>query len=163
MPDSEMVFVAEPPAELPAKDQPDELRPAGFAPRLFAFFIDALIALVPVLLAGWLLGRGETGAALRQPVFFHYTGLMLIRRAVFAAYFAAVTALSGTTAGKRLMRLRVVDKSGAPAPRWNLLYRETVGRVVTSFLCIGYVVLAFDEQHRGFHDMLCDTRVVYRL
>ena len=61
------------------------------------------------------------------------------------------------------MNLRVV-----PADRneklsfVDVLYRETVGR----FLCgisiwIGYIIVGIDKEKRGFHDMLCDTRVVY--
>ena len=61
------------------------------------------------------------------------------------------------------MNLRVV-----PADRneklsfVDVLYRETVGR----FLCgisiwIGYIIVGVDKEKQGFHDMLCDTRVVY--
>ena len=78
-------------------------------------------------------------------------------------YFALLTWCTGTTIGKRLMNLRVV-----PADRneklsfVDVLYRETVGR----FLCgisiwIGYIIVGIDKEKRGFHDMLCDTRVVY--
>jgi uncharacterized RDD family membrane protein YckC len=27
-------------------------------------------------------------------------------------------------------------------------------------LCIGYIMIAFDSEKRGLHDMICDTRVV---
>ena len=29
-------------------------------------------------------------------------------------------------------------------------------------LCIGYLMLAFDEEKRSLHDRICDTRVVYK-
>lgn len=138
-----------------------ELKTAGFAPRLFAYLIDCLIVLIPMLLIGWALNRGALGAALSQRVFFHYTGLVLVRRLVFAAYFVVVTILTGTTFGKQLLRLRVVDQEGNRARPFDILYRETVGRLLSAFLCIGYIAVAVDRQHRGFHDMLCDTRVVY--
>lgn len=133
---------------------------AGFAPRLVAYLVDLLVALAPVLLINWLL-RAAIGDAMARPLLFYFTGGMLARAVLFAAYFALCTLLTGTTAGKRLLRLRVVDKSGAPAAKRDILYRETVGRLLTGFLCVGYIVLAVDRQHRGFHDMLCDTRVVY--
>ena len=44
---------------------------------------------------------------------------------------------------------------------YGRLVRGTTGRLLSAFLCIGYIAVAVDRQHRGFHDMLCDTRVVY--
>ncbi|MFR4625420.1 MAG: RDD family protein [Dorea formicigenerans] len=78
-------------------------------------------------------------------------------------YFALLTWCTGTTIGKRLMNLRVVPADGNEKLSFvDVLYRETVGR----FLCgisiwIGYIIVGIDKEKRGFHDMLCDTRVVY--
>ena len=45
----------------------------------------------------------------------------------------------------------------------NVVYRETVGRFLCSLpVNIGYIVAGIDSEKRGFHDMLCDTRVVYQ-
>ena len=79
---------------------------------------------------------------------------------LFAAYFVLLTGFTGMTAGKRLFRIKVMDRAGARAGWWSVIYRETIGRYLSSLLGIGYIVLAFDRRHRGFHDMLADTRVV---
>ena len=45
----------------------------------------------------------------------------------------------------------------------NVVYRETVGRFLCSLpVNIGYIVAGIDSEKRGFHDLLCDTRVVYQ-
>lgn len=135
---------------------------AGLWPRFAAFLVDGIVAGVPVLILGQVLEQSAWGAALSQPLLFHFTGLVLLRRLLFAAYFALTTLMRGATVGKRLLRLRVVAADGTPAARRDILYRETVGRLLSGFLWLGYLVLAADREHRGFHDMLCDTRVVYR-
>lgn len=46
---------------------------------------------------------------------------------------------------------------------FNVVYRETVGRFLCSLpVNIGYIVAGIDSEKRGFHDLLCDTRVVYQ-
>lgn len=98
-----------------------------------------------------------------ENVLFHYSLKDIVLYIFKVMYFALLTWCTGTTIGKRLMNLRVV-----PADRneklsfVDVLYRETVGR----FLCgisiwIGYIIVGIDKEKRGFHDMLCDTRVVY--
>ena len=79
-------------------------------------------------------------------------------------YFIAFTYLTGTTLGKKAMNLRVVSKN--PEEKltlFNVVYRETVGRFLCSLpVNIGYIVAGIDSEKRGFHDLLCDTRVVYQ-
>lgn len=92
---------------------------------------------------------------------FRYTILDVLGYIGVAAYFALLTYYTHSTPGKMLMRLEVVtDKE-----EWtflNILYRETIGRFLSSLLCIGYIAVGVQEKKQGFHDMLCDTYVVYR-
>ena len=78
--------------------------------------------------------------------------------------FFAFTYLTGTTLGKKAMNLLVVSKN--PEEKltlFNVVYRETVGRFLCSLpVNIGYIVAGIDSEKRGFHDLLCDTRVVYQ-
>ena len=138
----------------PAEDAPPQ-RFAGFLPRLAAYAVDVLlIALccgLPRLLLGLL-----TGSA---PLLFTFTAGDILAWVLARAYFVLFTKRFGATPGKMLLRIRVVSADGAPLSWWTVLYRETVGRYLTSLLWVGYVVLAFDGCHRGFHDMLADTRV----
>ncbi len=139
---------------------PATARAAGFVPRLAAFAVDHLI--VGVIQFGVWLGFGLWDSVFAQPVWFQYTGNALIMAAISAVYFILLTGLCGTTAGKALLQLKVQRTDGGKPGWWTVIYRETVGRFLTGLLCIGYIVLAIDSEHRGFHDMLSDTRVVYR-
>ena len=88
----------------------------------------------------------------------------IVLYALKVLYFIAFTYLTGTTLGKKAMNLRVVSKN--PEEKltlFNVVYRETVGRFLCSLpVNIGYIVAGIDSEKRGFHDLLCDTRVVYQ-
>ena len=59
------------------------------------------------------------------------------------------------------MRLRVIGENGATPGFFTVLYRETVGRYLSSLLGIGYLLAADSDRHRALHDRICDTLVVY--
>lgn len=135
---------------------------AGFFVRLVAFIIDSIIA---ALLAGIvklpfsLAAMGGVEFLIANFI-FEYSFLDVLGYIGVAAYFVLLTYFAHATPGKMLMRLEVVTKSG----EWtflNVLYRETVGRFLSSLLCIGYLAVFVTKEKQGFHDMLCDTYVVY--
>ena len=59
------------------------------------------------------------------------------------------------------MKLTVITDEGTQLCFFRTLYRETVGRFLTGILLIGYIAAGCDFEKRGFHDRLCDTRVIY--
>lgn len=143
--------------EVPSAPAETPLRYAGFFRRLAAYLTDGLVI---ALLWGVvrLVGLVAWGG-LSEPVFFTFTVWDILGYLFARLYFVLFTKRFGATPGKMLLRLRVVSADGAPLSWWTVVYRETVGRYLTSLLSIGYLVLAFDLRHRGFHDMLADTRV----
>lgn len=154
-------FRANPPAPAAKPVRPEQC--AGFLTRLAAFAVDGVITWLLGLLVRLSFGGlfSALGAASSTPVFFSYSAIDLAVYAVTALYFILMTKLTGWTVGKRLLRLRVVAADGGALRWFDVVYRETIGRYLSAFFCIGYLVLAFDREHRGFHDMLCDTRVIY--
>lgn len=139
---------------------------AGFWVRLAAYVIDSVIVAIGLLVVrlAWIgIGALISGTILDENVLFHYSLKDIVLYIFKVMYFALLTWCTGTTIGKRLMNLRVV-----PADRneklsfVDVLYRETVGRFLCGiFIWIGYIIVGIDKEKRGFHDMLCDTRVVY--
>ena len=99
---------------------------------------------------------------------------------VWPVYFIYLTARSGQTLGKRIMRLKVVDSAGeVPPPRrlinrelyrfalllsfifllfseWPLLFRW----IVLAVLIMGHIAFFFDPLRRTWHDRLGRTFVV---
>lgn len=144
----------------------DSLAYAGFWARLAAYVLDSLIVFAGLLLVrliffGISLAGGDVVTG--TDILFHYSLKDIVLYGLKVLYFIAFTYLTGTTLGKRAMNLCVVSKN--PEEKLTLLnvvYRETVGRFLCSLpVNIGYIVAGLDPEKRGFHDMLCDTRVVY--
>lgn len=137
---------------------------AGFFPRFMARLIDCFLAMIPgfvLTLARLALSVGSSGSILALPALFSYSIFDIVKYLLFVSYFILFTGFTGTTAGKRAMHIRVVDMQGQKLGWLIVIYRETIGRYLTSLLWVGYLFLACDKQHRGFHDMLSDTRVIY--
>ena len=120
------------------------------------------LLIVRLIFAGISLAGG--GAITGTDILFHYSLKDIILYALKVLYFIAFTYLTGTTLGKKAMNLRVVSKN--PEEKltlFNVVYRETVGRFLCSLpVNIGYIVAGIDSEKCGFHDLLCDTRVVYQ-
>jgi uncharacterized RDD family membrane protein YckC len=105
---------------------------AGMPRRLAALFID------------WLLCMVIAYGLLRSPLW---------TIAVFAVEVFMLTALTGSTVGKRLVGLRVMRTDGGPVGfRWALLR--------TAILLTAVPPLLTDRDLRGLHDRAADTIVV---
>lgn len=66
----------------------------------------------------------------------------------------------GATPGKMAVGLKVVRSDGS-----RVTYLRALGRCFAKYLSyllllIGFIMVAFDEQKRGLHDYICDTRVI---
>ncbi len=139
---------------------------AGFWVRLAAYAIDSVIVFFMLLVVRLILSgviSALSGTVLGGNILFDYTLKDIVLYLGQVLYFILCTRYTGTTPGKRALNLRVisVDESGE-LDLLNVVYRETVGRFLSGiFICIGYLIIGVDREKRGFHDMLCDTRVVY--
>ena len=142
----------------------DGLTRAGFGPRACAYIIDRAIvfaALCLVRLPVMAASAFGTGRLTAGDFLFDHSVLDVVCWVLSAAYFAALTHFGGATLGKRVMRLRVCRPDGEPLRPVDVIYRETVGRFLSGILCVGYLLVLADGQKRAFHDILCDSCVVY--
>ena len=136
---------------------------AGFWPRAAAFLLDSLIlaaAFLPLSIITLLVNLATDGI-LNRPLLFMFNGKAILFWLITVTYFTGLTASTGSTLGKRAMRLRVIGENGATPGFFTVLYRETVGRYLSSLLGIGYLLAADSDRHRALHDRICDTLVVY--
>jgi uncharacterized RDD family membrane protein YckC len=95
-------------------------------------------------------------------VLLRFFGVVLLIGVIWAIIYDAIFILRfGATPGKLLFGLRLVKADGQP-----LGFAHIAGRCLAKglaglpTLCIGYLVVAFDEQKRGLHDFFARTRVV---
>lgn len=136
---------------------------AGFFVRFIAYMIDSLIALIVsgIVRAPFSVAASAGLSGLKSNFIFQHSFLDVMGYIGLVGYFVLITYLTHTTFGKMLMRLEVVTADG----EWtfiNILYRETVGRFLSGILNIGYLIVIISAKKQGFHDMLCDTYVVYK-
>lgn len=147
------------------KQTAPDIEYAGFWVRLAAYCIDCAIVWVGLLFVNLVIGILSVAGSgvFRTEILFQYTAKDILLYVLQVLYFVLLTHGTGTTPGKRLLNLYVVNADGSQKLELlNVIYRETVGR----FLCglsigVGYIMAGVDREKRGLHDMLCDTRVVY--
>ena len=133
--------------------------------RLAAYLIDLLLigailtltVRLPLLLVQML----NPASWFLSPILFRFSPYDIFLYMAGSAYFIVMTYLTGATVGKRLMNLRVVACDDSKLTFVNVLYRETIGRYLSSLLFVGYLMIGVSETKQGLHDRLCDTQVIY--
>ncbi len=137
---------------------------AGFFVRLSAYLIDLILIGAVLLIFGipvFFIRLGNPELFLFRPILFQFNLYDIFSYLAGAAYFIMLTYYSGSTVGKRVMNLKVVSTDDAPLTFLNVLYRETIGRYLSSLLFIGYFMIGASSEKRGLHDVLCNTKVIY--
>ena len=135
-------------------------RPAGFWIRTAARIIDGLTllaagAILAALLfqenyfSGFLTGDGSAWRSVD-------TLAVLLE----VAYMTVLVGALAGTVGKLLLGMRVVRTDGS-----RVSYRLAFARYIAQYLSlllfgIGYLLIAFRQDKRGLHDLICDTAVV---
>ena len=139
-----------------------KLRAAPFFPRAAAYLLERLILGAVLLIPRLTVFFRHLGTdAVSRAVLFRFSWWDITAWAMGAAYFIALTVLTGSTLGKKAMGLTVVDAEGNRPGFLTVLHRETWARYLSSLLYIGYLLCAMDPQRGALHDRICDTRVVY--
>lgn len=135
---------------------------AGFLPRLVAFFIDWVIVSLGVsLVKGIFLSGLEEWSVMTMDILFSYSIIDILTWLLKISYFVISLYCTQTTIGKYLMKLKVVGAETDEISLFQILYREVVGRFLSSFIFIGYLIIIGDKEKAALHDKLADTRVVY--
>ena len=150
-----------PPLDVPMSS--DQL--AGFGQRAIAYAIDSLIVVAVMLIFALAFGGDLTDPD--NPRFMLITVLTL---AVSLIYSIVFVALSGATPGKRIMKLRVVNRSdGSPVSWTYAAVRALIPSVAGLVPVIGfalniavYVRAFFHPYRQGLHDAAAGTIVVRR-
>jgi uncharacterized RDD family membrane protein YckC len=146
------------------------LQYAGVGVRFGARFVDGLVFMVPFAILAFLLLPNivRTAAASRVPGF---NGTFLLVALVFGLFYEVLMLRYwGATLGKMACGLKVVRSDGSSLD-WGVsfgryfMYNVVICAVpfVNWILLITTAIMAgTDEQKRGLHDRVCDTRVIYK-
>lgn len=164
-----------PPAPAPRAPQPvyGQAAPApaarvgeygGFWIRLVAYIIDGLILGIPMsiinVMAMAIIVRNVRSMGMYTAASLF---LMFIFIALSLAYILIGWSKYGTTLGKKIFGLYVVDDQTGRAPTMGKAFLRLVGYIVNGFtFYIGFLMIAFTDDNRGLHDMIAKTHVIKR-
>ena len=146
-------------------ESPAALEYGGFWIRLGAKFVDGFILMLPVcaVLFGVIM-YFRVGRSSRDPFGTSPLAIQLLFQVGFyglsALYHIFFVGHFGATPGKMAAGLRIVQADGSPVG-----YGRATGRffaeLISGLLCyLGYLMIAFDKEKRGLHDLICNTRVI---
>ncbi|CAN5496323.1 hypothetical protein BH09VER1_BH09VER1_42880 [soil metagenome] len=139
------------------------LRYAGFWIRAGAWILDCILLGIVISIPMFAIVFLVASTTKEQgPVLFVQLLVQLLATVVQAAYFIFFVGKYGATPGKMICGLKIVDASGAA-----IGYGRATGRffaqMLSMLICyIGYIMVAFDDEKRGLHDRICNTRVVHK-
>lgn len=142
-------------------EAPKDIRYAGFWMRLWAYTFDLIIvfSISGILLSP--LKLMNNGATIPISV---WTLNGILASLVFYIYFAWMTKQLGQTLGKMIFGLKVIRMDEQPLLWKDLLFREVIGRFIYQvffFMNILYVIVAFNKEKQGIHDMIGNTKVIH--
>ncbi len=157
-------------AEGVARTQP-AMRYAGFWIRFAAIFIDGIllgIAYIPfAMVLGAVMGQSFMSSRAPDPqqigqfIIFEAL-LMFFQLAMGVTYETLMIGKYGATLGKMACGIKVVTAEGEPISYLRAFGRY-FGKMLSYMICyIGCIMAGFDEEKRGLHDRICNTRVIYR-
>jgi uncharacterized RDD family membrane protein YckC len=87
-------------------------------------------------------------------------GFGLLALALVLTYYVGMTA-RGATVGKKVFGIKVVKSDGTPPGFGVALLRQTIGYGISgAFFALGFLWVAFDKHHQGWHDKIANTYVV---
>jgi uncharacterized RDD family membrane protein YckC len=144
---------------------------AGFWIRVVGYLIDAIIlgvvgGIVQVLLIGSLITipQPQPGTVPDLSVIGPMLGRLglasLVNIAIAACYEGFFVANLQATPGKMVIGVKVVRPDGSRVELGRAFGRYFAKILSGLILCIGFIMVGFDAEKRGLHDMICDTRVV---
>jgi uncharacterized RDD family membrane protein YckC len=151
---------------------PEGVEYAGFWIRLAAYFLDGIFLAAIEFAVGLVLGiigiiGGVVSTQGSKPEFGVGTVLFFIFS--YLIYFGIIVAyniifMSGpwqATPGKRIVRIHLITVSGAKVSRW-LAFGRVLAYIISALpLDIGFMVIGWNSEKKGFHDMMCGTRVIF--
>ena len=148
--------------------QPGVSAYAGFWIRFVAYVIDIIVlaigcGIVQRILIGSMFGTPRFGEGISidigvlAPLIGVAVVVQLVGSACYEGFFVAKL---GATPGKMVIGTKVVRADGSPVTL-GLAFGRYFAKILSGMvLCIGFIMVGFDSQKRGLHDLICHTRVV---
>jgi len=147
---------------------PEKIIPAKLRKRIAAFVIDLIflsfIFILVYTFFGFILGLFVLGTLGMIGLFYDviYPLIILISGYIAIRIYTINRLHDGffTSPGKRYLKIKVMS-SGGKLKYYTILYRETIGKLISLIpICLGFMFIFINKNHRGFHDIISETIVV---
>ncbi len=135
-----------------------EHMPAGFWVRFWAYLIDLIVV-------------ASASSILVKPVFLligadtsttsWYAPYAIVTAVVFYGYFVLMTKFFSQTVGKMILGLKVISLKEDKLTWGTLLFREWIGRFISTTILPLYWIVGFTSLKQGVHDFVADTTVIH--
>jgi len=135
---------------------------AGFLVRFIAFWLDALILLLPHAIAWSYLAGSSNLASFGQGIIFYIT-LLALPMMFFSSlfYYAWMTNHLGGTPGKLLTGLEIKNEDGNRLSYKRSFFRHTTGYAFSGvFFWLGFFSIIKDSEKLSWHDKAVGSKVV---
>jgi uncharacterized RDD family membrane protein YckC len=147
-------------------------RYAGFWIRVVAKILDGfilgIVIMIPAIVIMMLMVGGTAaagrngGAAAAGIMMFLQLGINLIAICGQIVYSGIFLGKYGATPGKMACGLKVIKADGSRLS-YGLGFGRALSEILSGMICyIGYIMVGFDDEKRGLHDRICNTRVIYK-
>ena len=147
------------------------VRYAGFWIRVLAYIIDYVIINVIVVVISGIVGliigltagliANRQGEQATLPGFAGGVGAVIAIVLVVLYYVKFNSGAWQATPGKRLVGIHLITVTGEPISGWLAFGRYFAYMLSGLPLCLGFMWVGWNEEKKGFHDMVCGTRVIY--
>ena len=136
----------------------ESVRFAGFWMRFWAYLLDLLVIGSINRLIIYPVFRALDLSIVEQNMF---TPIAIATALTFYLYFVLMTKFFGQTLGKMVFGIKVVNLKGETLSWGTILFREWIGRFISSTILITYIIVAFLPKKQGLHDLFAETSVVH--
>lgn len=87
--------------------------------------------------------------------------LIVLLMILWLGYFVIFPAICGATLGKKMFKIKVINREGNKAKLLTILFRESIGKLISSILMyLGFFSMWLDDKGRSWHDKIARTEVV---
>jgi uncharacterized RDD family membrane protein YckC len=132
---------------------------AGFGVRFGAKFLDGIILGIPLYAITFSIQGFPPGARPNVTRTLLSNAISILLGLLYYTFFVGKF---GATPGKMAAKLRIVNPDGS-----KVSYAKALGRYFAAdyisgccTLCIGYLMVLWDDEKRALHDRICSTRVI---
>jgi uncharacterized RDD family membrane protein YckC len=123
-----------------------KLERATFSQRLSAFMITSMLTFAVTTII----------SPMSKTATESYVMILFIYLSILCVFYS-----KSSSPGKYIMKLQVISSiDNQPARFWRMFYRETIGKLISSFFYLGFIYALLNEDHLALHDIICKTYVV---